>query len=708
MMNILKIQQLFVLVFLFQTLSFGQEWVSYESQNQINDLVDNGTELVMATDAGLVVMNKATLAKTLFDVSNSNLPFNHIQSVTEDANGNIWIGTYDVNIAMFNGADFVDVESPQNPAIPANTELYDIKVAPNGDLWLGIKGGVLQKQGASWIFHGPSVLGANFFEAWDIEIDASGDVYVGANDVHKFSGGVWSVITTGSTLLGYLDADLFIGNDGTIYFGGDLQNIGRYDGTSWTLDNVGFTINNFQSGKFVEDASGDVYFNTIYSGILKFDSMQWNVISDAQTIAYDNRIDYFHIDDQGNNWMNKNIDFTVNRNGAIESTRIADHTLETVSTGQVRKGANGKVYFLTSLNENISVVDENGIWSLIPLPANPGSFVNDVLVLADDNIWLATSLGLFQYDGSVWTPTPLDVCRSFAQDGQGKVYVRSDSKIYILDNGTISEYNSTNSSLTNLNIIGHGVDDDENLWIAAGGFTNDNLIQKRENNGTWTTYTEADHPVIRRPVGDFSFDNDGNMWVADDQGGAIKFDGTIFTNPLEDALGQIANFEVNDIEIDTDGKLFFSHQYGCTTSEDGVFEDLLIPFVPVNNTSSKSNIVFDDAGNLWWANSRYGVYAYEKELTNSILSNSISEIAVQLYPNPTTRFVNLSFEVESNTSLSINVFNTIGQLVKPITFNQQVAGKQELIIDVSNLTSGMYLLQVQLNDKFVSKTLLVR
>ena len=60
-MNILKYLILFPILFsCFGKLS-AQEWTSFESIQQSNDFVDAGDELLLATDEGLVVVDKATL-----------------------------------------------------------------------------------------------------------------------------------------------------------------------------------------------------------------------------------------------------------------------------------------------------------------------------------------------------------------------------------------------------------------------------------------------------------------------------------------------------------------------------------------------------------------------------------------------------------------------------------------------------------------------
>ena len=111
----------------FQGLLKAQEWESFESPQQINDLVDTGEELLMATDAGLVVLNKTTLERSIFNVNNSSLPTNHIQTITLSSNGQAYIGTYDMVMALFNGSDFVDFFVPSNSLINCQIQYLNQK-----------------------------------------------------------------------------------------------------------------------------------------------------------------------------------------------------------------------------------------------------------------------------------------------------------------------------------------------------------------------------------------------------------------------------------------------------------------------------------------------------------------------------------------------------------------------------------------------------
>ncbi len=707
-MKVLQMTLFFALSVLFLGTVQAQAWVSYQSQQQINDLVDTGDDLLLATDAGLVMMNKDNLEKTIFSNANTTLTNDHIVAITEAPNGSSWIGTYDAILFQFNGTDFQDMTMPDHEAYDQFTQLYDFKIAPNGDFWVGTTDGIFHRQGQTWSHYDQDELGTSFFEAWDIEINAAGEVLIASNDIFKFADGVWSNISETTTMNNYLDAALFRSSTGALFVAGDLEHIGRFDGTQWYEYDIDF--NGSEVVGFTEDVDGNIYFNSKSNGIFKLENDAFVAQADVQTEAFDNKTPYFYIDQQNNRWLNSNIRLSVNKNGLIENTLIAPHTLETNSSKQIHQGLNGKMYFLSYTQDNFSVVDADGNWSFFPKPpmAMEFEFFNDILVLADDEIWVATGAGLYLYDGEEWNFLALDACYSFAMDSQGKIYVRSAAKIYILAEETLSEYNAGNSSITNLFISAHGVDANDNLWVASGDFEEDNVIQKRETDGTWTTYTAADHPEINRPRGDFYFDVEGTVWVSDDQVGALKFDGENWTNPIKENISELENYNAFSITGDADGQLYFAHQYGVTTLKDGVWGELLIEQVPQINSSIESNIQFDDAGTLWWGSRTHGVFSYTPEMISATTNSFAATTNLAVYPNPASNHTTLDFTIETAAKLSASIYNQLGQLQVRLDLGTLPAGTVRQELDLTNLQNGFYVIQLEINEKMVTKRIIVQ
>ena len=688
-MNLLKLACFLVLASFFHQSANGQDWVSYQSQQQINDLVDTGNELLMATDAGLVVMNKATLEKTIFNKGNSGLTNNHIMTIAQGADGSTWVGTYDVVLGRFDGTDFQDITIPQSDALTQNTVLYDLEIAPNGDLWLGTSDGVFQRQGQEWLHYDEEELGQAFFQAWDIEINSAGEVFVASHTIHKYVDGEWSNISDATVLSAYLGAELFFSQSGDLYFAGDLERVGRFDGDSWQIfdTNDPSHFSNVVPGQdiigFTEDEDGSVYLNTRGAGIFKLENDTWTQQADAQTAAFQDQTSYFYIDEQNDRWLNHNIYLSVNRNGNLQTASLSQHSLEYNNVYRVRKGADGRLFFITASTstKSIAVLDSDGSWSSLTLPFVELPLlwgpIADILHLADDDIWLSSYNGLHHYNGSEWLHYELPPCHRLAVDAQGKIYARALDRIYIVESNGITEYNTDNSPLATGIISGHGVDPEGNLWIAA---FDDDVIQKVSADGEWTTYTAVDHPAIQTPSGDFHFDGDGNDWIPDDVAGVIKFDGETWTNPIIDNISDIANLTVLSIESDEAGKLYFAHQYGLTTLFEGEWEHLVIEDVPSVNSSHRSSIEFDDQGTLWWASNRYGVFSYTPESPSALFSQPVHEAILAIYPNPTSGLLHL--DIPNN--LEWTIVNFSGQVM--------MSGRGTSC-DLSRLPNGMYLIK---------------
>ncbi len=497
-MSLLKINFFFTLLMVFSYSTQAQSWVSYQSQQQINDMVDTGTELWLATDAGMVVVNKSTLEETFFSTANSDLNNSHIQTTTLAPNGAVWIGTYDVVLALFDGSGFQNITTPQHAAYnPQRTKLYDIEIAPNGDFWLGTSDGVFHRQGQTWLHYDEAEFGPSFFEAWDIAINDAGEVFVASFDIHQLSNGVWSNLTANTDIHPYLDAEFFFSNSGDLFLAGDLNEVARFDGTNWQSYPHG--LNGSHIKGFTEDTNGDIYFYAQVDGVYKLTDEIWTAEIDAQTSAFNNYAAYFYIDEDNKRWLNDNINLSVNNNGDIQTILISQHTLASNSTYNLSKGADGAMYFITASDKNIAVVDADGTWSSLPLPtaAMPFESFNDILALANNDIWLATGSGLYHYNGSDWTFTNLGACRSLAADSQGKIYARASASIYVIDNGIVSEYNAGNSPLSTSIVTGHGVDAADNLWIAESDLWEPNsptFIHKVSSAGAWTTYSYLEYP----------------------------------------------------------------------------------------------------------------------------------------------------------------------------------------------------------------------
>lgn len=703
-MNIFK--SLFLITaIIFSYAANAQVWIPHQSPQKINDLVDNGSELIMATDYGLVVMNKTTLEKTTFTSGNSKLANNRISSITEAPNGDIYLST-DQTIGKFDGSDITEIEIPAPLKTNVNTLLFfDVEVASNGDIWVGSSEGVFHKKSQNWSKYGKTELG-DFFRVWDIEINNDGYVFVGAeNGVHKFENNSWSHISKNDSLQGYRNAELFFSKSGDLFFGGDLTKTARYDGTNWEVYNQGSGADRMQ---FVEDKDSNMYMSA-NGKVWQLNNSTWNTYTDSQTLAMEDLIvyedSYYYIDTQNQRWFCKNIYLSVSNKDTIQSTSISsDNTIEANYIKGIHNGRNGKLFFIMgkSATWSIPVVDPQGNWSSLELPDSlKWNFgINGILYIADDDIYLTSYEGLTHYDGKKWSTNKLLINgKQLATNSQGKIYVLASKRIYIIENGNVSEFTPTNSPLSDLEATsGLGVDANDNLWIASYDWSGNSKIQKVDTDGKWTTFDHTNHPDIDQPSGDFHFDKNGNIWISA-KVGAIKFDGKNFTNPIKENRSKLDNYNASSIESDSEGRMYFAHQYGVTTLLDSVWGELLIDDVPHKITSAKTTLKFDDAGTLWWASNMSGVYSYTTATPAGIFSNDELASNFSIYPNPSTGILN--FKNIDAVEASIKIYTTLGKLVYS---NDKLKPNSPIQL---NQSPGMYLVVIKnLNSTFTHKLIL--
>jgi len=81
---------------------------------------------------------------------------------------------------------------------------------------------------------------------------------------------------------------------------------------------------------------------------------------------------------------------------------------------------------------------------------------------------------------------------------------------------------------------------------------------------------------------------------------------------------------------------------------------------------------------------------------------------IKLMPNPATNYSILNFELESNQSANISLYNIKGQEVRIIQSNYRLNGQnQQIKIDTQDLSSGIYFIRIQAGNKHWFKKLIV-
>lgn len=90
--------------------------------------------------------------------------------------------------------------------------------------------------------------------------------------------------------------------------------------------------------------------------------------------------------------------------------------------------------------------------------------------------------------------------------------------------------------------------------------------------------------------------------------------------------------------------------------------------------------------------------------------NAVEELTLEelnLFPNPASGNVTLSFGVEETTDLEINLYNMFGQQVKSVSSQTFNAGSHTLDINTTNIANGMYFVNISDGNAVVTRKLTI-
>ena len=77
----------------------------------------------------------------------------------------------------------------------------------------------------------------------------------------------------------------------------------------------------------------------------------------------------------------------------------------------------------------------------------------------------------------------------------------------------------------------------------------------------------------------------------------------------------------------------------------------------------------------------------------------------QNYPNPFNHLTQIAFSVPEASKVALNVYNIQGQHITTLVDENISAGRHQVTFDGSNLSSGIYMYRIQVNDKVQTRTM---
>ena len=89
------------------------------------------------------------------------------------------------------------------------------------------------------------------------------------------------------------------------------------------------------------------------------------------------------------------------------------------------------------------------------------------------------------------------------------------------------------------------------------------------------------------------------------------------------------------------------------------------------------------------------------------ISNSSSGI-IKLYPNPALNQTTIKFQLQDNSSVSLRIYNSLGQINTETNLGSKGFGTHEEIINTQNLYSGIYFVDLQIGNDHYRQPLMVK
>ena len=102
-----------------------------------------------------------------------------------------------------------------------------------------------------------------------------------------------------------------------------------------------------------------------------------------------------------------------------------------------------------------------------------------------------------------------------------------------------------------------------------------------------------------------------------------------------------------------------------------------------------------------------GAFKYSNEVEADVNSVPKEFCLYQNYPNPFNPSTTIKFGLQSDSKVTLEVFNTIGQKVATLVNEQMSAGYHQVVFNAGNLASGIYFYRLQTNGFVSVKKLLL-
>ncbi|WP_346855132.1 two-component regulator propeller domain-containing protein [uncultured Draconibacterium sp.] len=529
-------------------------------KNSVGDTVPTGVELNFN---GKIVPSKnpvSTLAlppkqkdRNMLNIKyvdvEQGLNSSYILAILEDRHHNIWFGTKDGGVSIYNGITynvFTEKEGLCNNTIRA---LFEDK---NGNIWLGTDGGVCMYDGKSFI-HFTEAEGLSNNQVLFIYEDSKNNLWFGTNGggVCKYNGKTFINYTTGEGLTNNIVRYIMEDSQGRVWFGTNGGGITILHNNTFISFTEEDGLPNNSVLPIVEDSRGNFWFGTWGSGVCKYDGKYLTTYTEKEGLVYN----------------------SINSIVEDESGKILFGTWEGVSI------YDGKTFMNLTEEQGLSYKDINVILKDHSGNFWMGTWGGGVSIYAD-NLFASYTVDQGLYDNHIF---------SMLEDSHKNIWFGSWKGVSKLQNDVFKHY-TEKQGLGNNYVYAVYEDSKQNIWFGTG----EGGVTKFDGD-TYVHYT-AKEGLCEDYINSVCEDNDGNIWFASQNEGISMLSNGKFTHFTEKE--GLSSNSVNCIFKDHNGNLWFGTNDGGVTRFNG---KTLMHFTEKEGLSDNSVLtIFEDSRNNLW------------------------------------------------------------------------------------------------------------
>jgi ligand-binding sensor domain-containing protein len=689
----------------------------------VTEILNDGDYLWVATDGGLVKMNKNTEEKNFYNRANACLPDNHLRSLAKDKDGNIWVTTQYYGVGRFDGTDCI-VYKESNSELPTSHNCTSVAIDNNNDVWTGTHMYLNKFDGENWeSWTTPNSVFDGQWAIYDLKFDNEGVLWIGGESVVS---DFYFARFTGSEIQkidGIRKTVLSIAFDGeNNKWLGTATGLVKYDGTNFTTYN---TSNSTLPDNIIydvkKDASGNLWLASSRY-LVKFDGTDF-ITYETPLISDDNNFIYcLEIDPEENIWIGTRRNGLVKfSDGVFRQINVSNSPLLTNDISfSLDIDRDNNVHFGTK--HNLEKIDADDNWSSsyekIDYSVSDRR-INGVASDLSGNLWLALGLSdtcvlkiqnnnitaFTQQNSPLFSELP-DF--RFCFDKKGNTWLASMVGLYKYDGTNWQRFTPANSPLRSYQINDLAIDKDDNLWGAAGntssvGIEADGCLFKYDGTN-WTIYTIENSELPGFFVMGIAFDSKNNLWIhCRNHDGSIgrelgygltKFDGAIWTNYNIDNSGIPSN-SIMDITVDKEDNLWLA-TYGRVgvTKYDGTnwqsynVDNSGIAFDEV------SKITLDYYRDLIWFNHLYSGGLSTAKLNSATGISPLPDRKPEgftVYPNPAIS--HFSLHLNGIAPETVTIYDISGKIIA--SRKAELNTERPIALSELNISSsGLYLIKI--------------